>query len=372
MLTSIQIENFRCFDYQFKLEKLNRVNLLAGKNNIGKTSLLEAINLLAAGASPHAIVSNPFRRSPQVKLNKTLANSLLFQPLFNRLHSSTPRIKIKGSNYYGEHSLQIDYAKSKTLSLDLAEHETLANIAPSTANNKDLILRYSLFKHSSKNLNHPNDWNHTDKGLTNRLTIQENSFVQSMSDAEEIPINCSAIPAHIHLSNQTQAELLGKAELAGKLEAIVSSLRILEPRLENLTTIVMGGVPILYADLGYDRLLPFSVLGEGIYRLFTFLLAIINTQDGIVLIDEIENGIHHSITKQVWSLIGQVSEQYKVQVIATTHSYECIEAAHAAFSETDRYDFQLHRIDRLQNRLKTVTYDQETLETALKIPFEVR
>ncbi|MEO0397777.1 MAG: AAA family ATPase, partial [Cyanobacteria bacterium P01_A01_bin.137] len=232
MLTSIQIENFRCFD-RLKVDGLSRVNLIAGKNNVGKTSLLEAINLLAAGANPHAVVGTPFRRSPQVKLNQTLANSLLFQPLFNQLNSLRPRLKITGSNYYSEHSLEISYAKSRTLRLELSENESLTNIGPSIASNKDLIFNYSLRKLDvSAHLNHKNL---RERNLENRVSIQENNFIQSMSEAEEIPICCSVIPAHTHLSNYSRAELIGEVELQGKREALVGTLRLLEPRLKNLT-----------------------------------------------------------------------------------------------------------------------------------------
>ena len=44
MLRSLKIENFRCFP-SFELNKLGRINLLVGKNNSGKTSILEAIQM---------------------------------------------------------------------------------------------------------------------------------------------------------------------------------------------------------------------------------------------------------------------------------------------------------------------------------------
>ena len=135
----------------------------------------------------------------------------------------------------------------------------------------------------------------------------------------------------------------------------------------------MGGETVLHADLGYKRLLPFSVLGEGIYRLLTFLLAIINTPDGIVLIDEIENGIHHSALKRVWSLVDEISKQYKVQVIATTHSYECIQEASEIFlAKNVSNNFRLHRLDRIKDKFHAVTYDDEALEGAMHGYLEVR
>ncbi len=107
-------------------------------------------------------------------------------------------------------------------------------------------------------------------------------------------------------------------------------------------------------------------------RVIGILLRIANASGGIVLIDEIENGLHHSILKNFWQVIGRAAKVFNTQVIATTHSYECIREAHYAFSQSQDYDFLLHRLDRINNRVEAVAYDQEALEAALKAEFEVR
>jgi hypothetical protein len=61
-----------------------------------------------------------------------------------------------------------------------------------------------------------------------------------------------------------------------------------------------------------------------------------------------------------------------VQLFATTHSYQCIEAAHEAFTRSGPYDLRLHRLDRVGERIEVATYDQETLGTALELYHEVR
>ena len=61
-----------------------------------------------------------------------------------------------------------------------------------------------------------------------------------------------------------------------------------------------------------------------------------------------------------------------VQVFATTHSWECIKAAHEAFSETEPYDLRLHRLERINGEIKAVTYDKKTLDTSVEMNLEVR
>lgn len=107
-------------------------------------------------------------------------------------------------------------------------------------------------------------------------------------------------------------------------------------------------------------------------RLATLVLHIGNAPDGVVLVDEIENGLHHSILPKVWRAIGEVAREFNTQVFATTHSRECIVAAHRAFTESEVYDFRLHRLERLKETIRAVTYDREALEAAIETGLEVR
>ncbi len=71
-------------------------------------------------------------------------------------------------------------------------------------------------------------------------------------------------------------------------------------------------------------------------------------------------------------MIDKAARDFNTQVIATTHSYECIREAHEAFNKSADYDFSLHRLDRVEDRIEIVTYDQESLEAAVKTDFEIR
>ncbi len=99
---------------------------------------------------------------------------------------------------------------------------------------------------------------------------------------------------------------------------------------------------------------------------------IIGSGKKVLLIDEFENGLHYSILADVWRGILHATEREGIQVFATTHSYECIRAAHAAFAETIAYDFALHRIEEANGAVAVTTYDKETLETSLASNFEIR
>ncbi|MGK7878307.1 MAG: ATP/GTP-binding protein [Xenococcaceae cyanobacterium] len=148
-------------------------------------------------------------------------------------------------------------------------------------------------------------------------------------------------------------------ERVGRQDEVLETLRLLEPRLERLTLLVVDGQPIIHGDIGMSELVPLPLMGEGLGRLLSIILAIANAKGGTILIDEIENGLHYSVLTKVWKAIAHAARQAEAQIFATTHSGECIIAAHKAFSE--QYDFRYHRLDWVKDEIKAVPYDKETV-----------
>ena len=115
-------------------------------------------------------------------------------------------------------------------------------------------------------------------------------------------------------------------------------------------------------------------MGEGFNRLANLTLSIANSENGVVLIDEIENGLHYSVHVDVWKAIANAAREFKVQVFATTHSLEMIRAAHQAFKDDEPYDFRLHRLYRSQktNQIDVATFKEDNIETAIDMNLELR
>jgi hypothetical protein len=168
------------------------------------------------------------------------------------------------------------------------------------------------------------------------------------------------------------AERFSKIEAVGRQKEVLTTLQLLEPRLRRLAVLVKGGAPMIYGEVNLGELMPLPLMGEGVVRLLSVLLAIVNAPGGTVLIDEIENGLHHSVMLKVWQAIAEAARRSETQIFATTHSWECIRAAHEAFTISGTYDFRLHRLDRLDGKIKAITYDQEALAAAIKAELEVR
>jgi AAA15 family ATPase/GTPase len=101
-------------------------------------------------------------------------------------------------------------------------------------------------------------------------------------------------------------------------------------------------------------------------------MAIVSASGGVVLIDEVENGLHYSVQQKVWRAIAHAARQANVQVFATTHSWECLVKAHEAFAEDEVYDFRWHRLQLVDGRIEVVSHDREMIEAALYSGVEIR
>lgn len=210
------------------------------------------------------------------------------------------------------------------------------------------------------------------------LTIDEDNEVrigiesqegelESFSPSEFISSNIATLPTD-------EAERFSNLEAINRQNEIIEILKILEPRLKRLAVLVNKGIPTIYGDIGLDSLIPIPLMGQGIGHLLSIVLAIFNHENGTVLIDEIENGLHHSMTTKIWQAIAESARKTNNQIFATTHSIECIESAHKAFSESDEYSFSYYRLERKKDsdNIKVLTYNKNTINTSIDLNWEMR
>lgn len=101
-------------------------------------------------------------------------------------------------------------------------------------------------------------------------------------------------------------------------------------------------------------------------------LALVNAKDGIVLIDEFENGIHYSVQKELWQIVFRLADRLNVQVFATTHSWDCIEGFQKAAQENKQEEGMLIRLSLKKDEIIATTYDEEDLAVVTKQGIEVR
>jgi AAA15 family ATPase/GTPase len=152
---------------------------------------------------------------------------------------------------------------------------------------------------------------------------------------------------------------------------VLEAIKIIEPRAERIEVLSEGDEPSVYVDLGLDSLVPLSACGEGFVRLFSIVVEVTASRHGILLIDEIDNGLHYTVMPQFWTLLGEMCERHEVQIAATTHNDELIHSSFAAF-KGQLEGLGLFRIDRRGERHVPVQYDEESLQGVVEAGFEVR
>ena len=123
---------------------------------------------------------------------------------------------------------------------------------------------------------------------------------------------------------------------------------------------------------GQSRPVPLQSLGDGALHLAGVVLALSNSRDGFLLIDEAENGIHHSVQGDLWRMVLKAAEANNVQVIATTHSFDCVRGFAQAMIECEGIEGALVRLERQDGHLRAVEYSERNLKAAAKSHIEVR
>jgi AAA15 family ATPase/GTPase len=362
MLTSLHIKNFKTLQ-DFNISTLNQINLFGGKNNIGKTTILEGLFMFYDRLNPMLIMLQ-FNRRGITSFNLSSAESL-WGPLFHKYKLDNKiSIEVKRSNGFKE-----------TLAMDIVEGNfdrkiNLTNnlLSDSPKNNTDTSNMGKL----ELKLHYKND-----KGSEESTLIVEGDQMQMQSNSRH---NNRNLLSAVYLSSKNhnnpgeEAERFGQLEIYGESEKIKDFLKIVEPRLLSLTTISSGGGAMLHADIGMGRKIPIYHMGDGFVRLVSILLAIATSKDGFVIIDEFENGLHYSIMPAIWESISRASKEYNCQLFISTHSYECLQAASEGVRSAEMMnDFSYHRIFQDNEKLvKSKSINHSTLETALDSNMEVR
>ena len=179
------------------------------------------------------------------------------------------------------------------------------------------------------------------------------------------------------MSNRELANLWDLTSLTDLQSEIISALRLIDERVSVVAFVediskngTKGRIPLIKMT-GLDEPLPMKSMGDGMSRLFQIIVALINAKDGLLLIDEFENGLHWSIQFKVWDIIFKLSERLNVQVFATTHSRDCINSFAEAWTNYPTLGAFL-RLDLKNELIKATEYTSETLTDSLEMAVEVR
>lgn len=345
-LESLEIRGFRAFDH-LTIERLGRVNLVVGKNNVGKSSLLEAMWLYAYQGRP-TIVWQILEARDEGHGPTSMPSSRAEESVEKYWDIAKRLFHHDGKDDQGR-KVQIGPVglpeKALTVSLDTEYDNRTDEFLP--------VIRTHF----------------EDRDEFYWLNTGSYRLRELGGD------RCVMVSAN-GLDSVTVEKFWDSVSLTPFEEDVLNALRIIAQNIERIN-LVTGRrrrnerTPIVKV-VGSDDPVPLRSLGEGMNRIFGVALALVCAKDGVLLIDEIESGLHYSVQPDIWRLIFKVANRLNVQVFATTHSWDCLTAFQEAAKEDEQDEGVLIRLLERKGKITTVQFDEDELEVVAREGIEVR
>lgn len=391
MLDLLQIRNFRMLE-DFSVGPLGRVNLIVGRNNSGKSTVLEALRLFAEGANPRLLFtlldehdelagnafdgegdsSAPIGALRHLYPGRTIPNS-----------DDSPIVIGEKSGY--RVSLQHLY-------FDMVEEEI---------RDKDGALVGKRMTRVPLPRAFTDEIQVSGEGF--RVTLQDELFEKtywldnkdSLSMRRNMPTESVGrrtphgyVPTHfVHMD---ELALWWDQIVFTPLEnRVINALAIIEPNVEGLAFVDNRGsgrfsrttarppkrIPVIKLR-GQTEPIPLSSMGDGMLRVLQLVLATAPAKGGLLLVDEFENGLHFGVQKTIWSWLFQLATELDIQVFATTHSSDCVKSFTEAATEHPEHGvlFKMtrSRLAQDKNKVIAIVHDEERLGLAVETATELR
>jgi len=289
-ISSLEIENFRVFDY-LKLEKLGKINVLFGKNNCGKSSILEAILLMKY--DKHTMTDNSYFEFIRNEDIKYLFNNFNFSPIKIKVITSTEIILVK-----------VIHNEDNSVYIESNQNKIFNPVLPLKLQNskmyKDIIIK------------------RRDRNLFD--------FLKNIDSRIEA----------IHLLDNN----------------------------------------IYFGLKNIKELIPINLMGDGIKQIFNILASISNDYN-LILIDEIENGLHYTAHKELWESIIKLQKDFDFQLFITTHSLETLKALKEVLEDEKNKDMRdevkaINIVHTKKAGIKAYNYGFESFKKMIDTETEMR
>lgn len=309
MLQTLSLRGYRGFE-SYQLTDFTRLNLLVGKNNSGKTSILEAVELLVADGHVSVFYAAAQRRGETAAYYRRGYGPSISNLFYG--HHCEP-----GSLF--ELSSENDTRKLKVTIYSLEE-----------MSDPDLFRRPSYVDDSSDpafamRIVSSEQAKETLFPISEDSSILDYRPVSRSNDSLERPVRFLSLES---FASAAMGRAWNEILTTGREAEIVKDMELLLPDIDSihfLTSDRPTGTGILVGRRGTGRRMPIGSYGDGMRRLLAFRLALVGAVNGFLLIDEIDAGLHWTVMEDVWRLLVEVAHRSNVQVFATTHSKDCID-----------------------------------------------
>jgi hypothetical protein len=342
MFTSATIENFRGIE-RLSVEGLGRVNLIIGKNNSGKTALMEALCALGAEGGAAEVLS--FTQALRMPHGREGDLEGFWRPFF------------RGGEL--ERGFTVQAKRTDGTEIRLSMHQLLGSHAVS----------HSAGGRRSGNWTLAYDVQTQGKVERFELSKRSDEIIYPASGKTGLVWLGTGPPTLEGLISE-----LSNLKLQGRDGEVRDLLRWLDERIDGLEILSPTGerASVFFRVSGEPIMLPMEAMGEGVQRCLEVGTLVATEGVSFVAVDEIENGLHHSALKSVWNWLAEVSASRGIQIVATTHSEECVQAACQAFTELGDNGLKVIRLDRREHETVAQVYDRDLVAAAERMDIEIR
>ena len=337
MIKDLYIENFRGFD-KLKINNIKKINFLVGKNNCGKTSILETLMLI---------------------LSESRINIIENIKAINRLAKNEVEIKTLFHNFDYNNNINFNYNKYDNTSYNI-------NIIPifkdEKITNDDYIeLNYNIIIYNK-------DTNITieEKKIT-IPNISKTIFMMNRK-TENKEAYITNIMEYNLLSNYLIEILKNKNE-----EQLVKMISFFNKNIKAINMIKND----IYINIdGINELVLLNLMGDGLKKYLSIVLPIVANKYNTILVDEIENGLHHKTIKHLLRSILNLSKNNDIQMFFTTHSYEVLkflsEIVNDEFSEIKDTVNVINIVNTENKGFQSYNYDIDSVKELLENDSDIR
>ncbi|BAY55371.1 hypothetical protein NIES2135_21940 [Leptolyngbya boryana NIES-2135] len=393
MLKSLKLENFRGFK-SFELQQLGRINLLVGSNNSGKTSILEAIDLLQSRANLTSLKNQMLARG-ELSIGEDQEEEITLdaQQIFHNYSASEDvELLLKGELENGSQLILRIAVWSENLEKSFYVHgqvnvqgETKGELMfpkPEASKNQSLITKetYPFLRFGWEFPKSPSSIGVDIVGIRvfpgyaiSMRELREYVREDILSTKSAYFIRSSS------LTSYEMTEIFNRVVLTPDEELVNRALQVIEPTIQRIASMGInltrrnnnhGNFFVLRSDI--NQRVPIGNMGEGMWRMLGLALGLINAKGGILLVDDIDTGLHFSTMVGMWKMIWETAKRLDVQVFATTHNSDCWTslAEIARSQDAAEQGITIHRIEK--DKQRSVVFNERKIVIAADQDIEVR
>ena len=328
-IKSINIKNFRGIDHLI-IEDFSRVNVFLGQNNSGKTTMLEAIAMLMSMSNPDV---------PQainaVRARKPFSNFIDVQYFFNNLDVTTPpEVKAELSDGSFRHlTLALSYVFDELADPKNEPQQQMGAVKYVNTLEMNFEIAKGTTRQSHKS------W----------LRVNPQGLVVNRKVADGYLENKRAWLTPSDLMTSNLANDLAELFKRNRKDTILALLKLFDTRINSIEILTDD---IYIGFEGMSQMLSVSMMGDGLRRYLNIVASAANPLIDILLIDEIDNGLHYSVYKKLWQALFALAEASNKQIFVTTHSKETLGHLNKMLEEHVEYQQELRIFTLEKTRLK--------------------